>query len=396
MAPLNTKSKAKTLDDYSKLSGQTDRLQQNEQEFEMLLYGIYGEIGSLLSAIKKVKRDSLSQKEARISGEELGDALWYLFALARAFKIQPSTIGNKCLEILGGRKNGISPTFRVIHAQIEADPAKHDVNDRSSVIKKMISSVNKVMEIKPSTQTNDRADILAEALSQLAITSASLELTIEDVAEENLTKNASRWPSENDRNYIPLFDESYPENERFSRSFEMVFEERTVNNKVYCFITMNGVNIGDRLTDNNHQKDDYKFHDVFHLAYLTHLGWSPVLRALLKVKRKSNPATDENEDGARAIIIEEGISTWIFNHARDGENNFYDNVEVGKLEYSLLKQVANLVKGCEVEKCPLWQWEMAILDGFKMYRSLVQHRAGTIKVDLNNRTITFTKHGQPI
>lgn len=390
MAPLKAKSKPKTLDDYSKLSGQTDRLQQTENDFEMLLYGIYGEVGSLLSAIKKVKRDTLSPKEAHISGEELGDALWYLFALGRAFKIPPSSIGNRCLEILGGG-NSTKPTFRIIHAQIEAAPSKHGIHDRSSVIKKMISAVNKVMEIEPTTSTSYRENVLAEALSYLAITSASLDLTIEDVAEENLRKNASRWPAPSDRCYVPLFDEAYPKNERFPRVFEMIFEERTVNSKTYCFIKMNGVNIGDRLTDNNHQKDDYKFHDVFHLAYLTHLGWSPVLRALLKVKRKSVPATDENEDGARAIIIEEGISTWVFNHAREGENNFYENVEVGKLEYSLLKQIANLVKGCEVERCPLWQWEMAILDGFKMYRALVEHRSGTIKVDLGSRTITFKK-----
>lgn len=60
----------------------------------------------------------------------------------------------------------------------------------------------------------------------------------------------------------------------------------------------------------------YRFHDVFHLAYAAVLGWSPVLRALLKCKRKSHPWLDENQDGARAILIEEGISTFVFNHAK--------------------------------------------------------------------------------
>ncbi|MEN2469325.1 hypothetical protein [Burkholderia sp. GS2Y] len=62
----------------------------------------------------------------------------------------------------------------------------------------------------------------------------------------------------------------------------------------------------------------------FHLAYVAHLGWSPVIRALLKLKRKSDPKLDENEDGARAAIIEEGIATWIFNHA--DHHDFYENM----------------------------------------------------------------------
>ena len=40
-----------------------------------------------------------------------------------------------------------------------------------------------------------------------------------------------------------------------------------------------------------------------------------MIRALLKVKRKSRPTVDENQDGARAQLVEESVSTWIFSHA---------------------------------------------------------------------------------
>jgi hypothetical protein len=63
------------------------------------------------------------------------------------------------------------------------------------------------------------------------------------------------------------------------------------------------------------------------------LGWSPTLRALLQLKRKSRPEIDENEDGARASIIEEGISTWIFNH---GARNA-DFRAVKTLDYGLFR-----------------------------------------------------------
>lgn len=104
------------------------------------------------------------------------------------------------------------------------------------------------------------------------------------------------------------------------------------------------------------------------------------------------PSVDENEDGARAIIMEEGIATWIFNHA--AKRNFYAGVETGRIEYSVLKQIQSLIEGYEVEKCPLWQWEEAILNGFQVFRGLHEHRSGTVTADLNNRTLTFTPSGK--
>src|SRR5258708_3029872 len=104
----------------------------------------------------------------------------------------------------------------------------------------------------------------------------------------------------------------------------MVFIERSMGGRPYVVQQLNGANIGSLLTENRHEPDDYPFHDVFHLAFAAILGWSPTLRALLKLKRKSRPETDENEDGARAGIIEEGISTWIFNHG--ARNSDFRNV----------------------------------------------------------------------
>src|SRR5207244_8919514 len=99
------------------------------------------------------------------------------------------------------------------------------------------------------------------------------------------------------------------------RSILMEIVEKRAGEKTYVIQRCNGINIGSRLTDNKIEEDDYRFHDVFHLGYAAILGWSPVIRALFKVKRKSRPKIDEAEDGARAVLIEEGTATWIFNHA---------------------------------------------------------------------------------
>ncbi|MCF5775529.1 hypothetical protein GIV40_00305 [Pseudomonas poae] len=225
-------------------------------------------------------------------------------------------------------------------------------------------------------------------LTELALSCASFNLHIEDVARDNLNKIKSRWPGEEPQ-FSPFFDPegAFYDYEQLPRYLEMDFIERQGKDGTYVVQQLNGVFIGDRLTDNSNEPDDYRFHDVFHLAYVAYLGWSPVLRSLLKRKRKSNPSIDENEDGARAMIIEEGIATWIFNHAK--RRNFYKGIEVGSLEYGLLKQIQSMVEGYEVYQCPLWQWELAILKGFEVFRKLRTDRSGTVVVDMLNHQLTF-------
>jgi len=196
-------------------------------------------------------------------------------------------------------------------------------------------------------------------------------------------KALGRWPLE--KKWGPLFDENEDQDEKLPRQFAIEFREKEVGGKVYVFQKCNGIFIGDRLTDNRVPADDYRFHDVFHLSYAAILGWSPVLRALFKVKRKSKPDIDENQDGARAILIEEGIATWVFNQG----SRLQDFRAVTSLDYSLLKSIREFVKGYEVETRPLWQWELAILEGFRVFRELRANRGGTVQVDLLAHSITY-------
>lgn len=149
----------------------------------------------------------------------------------------------------------------------------------------------------------------------------------------------------------------------------------------------NGLNIGDRLTDNIMRADDYRFHDVFHYSYASVLGWSPVLRSLLRVKRKSRPDVDEGQDGARAILIEEGVSTWVFGKAK--QLQLFAEVESRGLAFSLLKSVREFVAGYEPEACPLWLWEEAILQGYRAFRFLKEKRKGRLRLNLVDRTLTI-------
>ncbi len=99
----------------------------------------------------------------------------------------------------------------------------------------------------------------------------------------------------------------------------------------------------------SHIEDSYRFHDIFHLAYVAVLGWSPVMRALLGCKRRSRPDIDEAEDGGRAIAIEEGVSALVFAYA--ARNNYLDGVQ--RLDHELLDTIGSMVAHLEVSaQCP--------------------------------------------
>lgn len=226
---------------------------------------------------------------------------------------------------------------------------------------------------------------LAALLADLAMLARELRLDLEVVATENVAKIKARWPDDFSAP-TPLFDSDCSPHERLPRKLWVRFEERRVRSVNYVYISVNGVSVGDRLTDNSHVADDYRFHDVFHLAYAAYLGWSPVLRSLLKLKRKSSPELDENEDGARAIIIEEGVSTWMFNIGRE---HLFSNVTQEKFPYVLLKQISAFVKGYEVDRAQPWEWARAILKGFEVFRQLKEARRGYVIADLEERSIAY-------
>ena len=106
---------------------------------------------------------------------------------------------------------------------------------------------------------------------------------------------------------------------------------------------------------------------------------------MLRRKRKSDPKADEAQDGARAAIIEEAVSAIAFSRAK--KLKFFDGIH--KLDYDLLKMVSEFVEGYEVEDVPLWQWEVAILEGFRFFRQLRENGGGSIRLDLNARKMEY-------
>jgi NTP pyrophosphatase (non-canonical NTP hydrolase) len=380
------------LDEYQMFTTQTDRNPAiGIDGLGFVLLGLFGEVGSLLSELKKKQRDKdayVAYHESVI--EELGDTLWYFANGALRAGLSLSTVAQRVPATLDdwdyhGRP--VALTFRDLQLPKESlpGPITGDVVEHRLLF--LAGKVGGLLDDWSSGRIHSNRDVLSADLVEIfrAILAAAddAQVSLDDAARRNVAKTLGRWPVTPD--WGPLFDEDFPIEEQIPRRFTILFIERRIGDRQYVLQQINGVNIGDRLTDNRQQADDYRFHDVFHLAYAGILGWSPCLRALLKVKRKSRPEIDENEDGARAGIIEEGISTWIFNHGL--RNAEFRNVK--SLDYSLLKAVRELVRGYEVEVRPLWQWEKAILEGFRIFRLLRKHRGGAVTVDLHQRRLDF-------
>ena len=180
----------------------------------------------------------------------------------------------------------------------------------------------------------------------------------------------------------PFFDSDFPEEERLPRKFEIEFVRLTTGR---YRLLWNGVFIGGTLTKEEYDYDGYRFHDVFHFANAAVMHWSPVFRAMIKRKRKSDPRVDECQDGGRAIVAEEGLTLWIFQHAK--EMNFFENCN--SLPPHLLDDAVIFVGGLEVDVCPPELWERAILLGYEAFRKVKENDGGLIIGDMNERTLGF-------
>jgi len=233
------------------------------------------------------------------------------------------------------------------------------------------------------------AEELGDILWNVSNIATKANLELEDIAQGNLAKIRDRWLDvANQGGGSKPFDDNYPAQERFPRQFEIeVTAEIDRAGRSRAVLARNGSPFGSELSDNSDRDDGYRHHDVFHLAFLANLGWSPVLRGrrFFNCKRRSDPNVDEVQDGGRASVIDEAISALIFAEAK--KNGFYEKVDT--VEYGILRTIKELTAHLEVSRCTGRQWERAILDGFRVWRDVRKYGRGRILGDLNAGKIEF-------
>ncbi|MGJ3700820.1 nucleoside triphosphate pyrophosphohydrolase family protein [Variovorax sp. AFSI2.2] len=378
------------LDEYQDFTAMSDRSGlAGADGLGFVLLGLFGEVGSLLSALKKKKRDKdafLAYDAAVV--EEFGDALWYLANAAGRVGLKLSDLAGRVVASHADWSYHGRPVVHTFaHLQNTSNLAASSGTAFEHRLIELAAKTGGLLDSYASGRIDNNRDRLAadlvEVFRSLVRAADDADISLDIAARRNVAKSEGRWPRQ--KSWGGSFDEVFPVQEQFPRHMVFDFFERTENGNTFVVVELDGVNVGDRLTDNRSLQDDYRFHDVFHLAHAAVLGWSPTLRGMLRRKRKSNPQVDQNEDGARAILIEEGISSWIFNHAAHAM--FYRSTT--SLDFELLKSVREFVQGYEVEARPMWQWEIAILEGYRVFRLLKEHRGGRVTVDLDQHTLVF-------
>lgn len=377
-----------TVSDYADRAAKTDR-GVDGQSLAFPILGLFGETGSLLSELKKKQRDSESYLGYSAAvAEELGDVLWYLATIARRGGLRLSAIAAH-----GYRKDqqwrdldDSTLTFEALQPHKIRRNGKPTPKFETTLLS-LASEVGALVADHQAGLLQIGGEALAmrlvQVLAHLLRASKEAGQTLESAAIKNLHKTFDRWP--NAPLYPPAFDAKSDPDEQLPRMLVVDLYEKKVRGQPFVFQRCNTLFIGDRLTDNAHEPDDYRFHDVFHYAFVAVLGWSPVVRALLRLKRKGEPNVDDAEDGARAILIEEGVSTWVFGQAK--QLSFFANLKAGDLPLDMLKSIREFVAGYEPEACPLWLWEDAILQGYAAFRFLKAHRRGRVTIDFENRQL---------
>ena len=93
--------------DYQKLSRKTAIYPQKGKNFIYPTLGLAGEAGEVAEKIKKVLRDNngeFTKENTELIGDEIGDVLWYMAALARDLGLDLETIASNNLKKLADRQ----------------------------------------------------------------------------------------------------------------------------------------------------------------------------------------------------------------------------------------------------------------------------------------------------
>ena len=415
---------------------------ETDQREKIATLGLVGEIGSVLAALKK---DMLAPSEPDVAErilvrgelrEQIGDAIWYAVMLAglledpRARDILKSDIDTLHRQLSGRTRNdrrvqeelGSERSNLFLEAVAAYGEGAHLALDDyqrlafitrrtegaqlrnvcAAVLQQLAAQLsrdflpNKEMGLNHEVRPKDPVDALGEIMWHLSALASLYKLTLSDIL--SLTRDKARF--RNPMNKPGPSHDNKVVGEHFPDRFEVHFVDGGDARSNMYWIQDDRVvaKLGATLTDNDHDGDGYRFHDVMHIAFAVHLGWSPNLRAFMDLKRRSSKATDEVEDGGRAKILEEAVILKIHRRAEDFEGYFVDAGKVvhgspynepDAMSFEFLRSLHELCRGHEVYDNPKQDWERALREGYDCYHKLRHARGGIIAIDIAARALTF-------
>lgn len=344
---------------YLLRSSKTDKVDwSSEDGWTVVPLGLLGEIGSLCEAIKKHRRDYKTNQILKDHvREEVGDILWYLCAAARRLGIKrlewPET-GRKSSDLVMQSLQKIVDNASLIYQERTA--IRDEDSSKKEAIKRQIN----------------------EILLGLQGIAKSTGQDLASISDHAIKKNEEYWGQPSSSS--PCLDLEYPPYERLPRKFCIHFREVKAGKDSQLIISINGIQLGDRLTDNTHQETGYRYHDVFHMSAAAFLGWSPVFRRMLKRKRKSVSKVDENEDGARAAIIEEAVVSQVYRYGI--QTKFRPQKSIDE---DLIKLIMEMTTEYECKKLEGRDWKKYATTSIEIFGRIKDGFTGKINFDADSR-----------
>ncbi|MGS1116517.1 pyrophosphatase [Castellaniella sp. UC4442_H9] len=343
------------------------------------LMGLYGEVGGIMSSAKKHVREGAAYPEfKRAAEEEFGDTLWYFNAVCRRAAVPLD-------QVFAEAATGSSFTTTCSASDATPGSVAHvatptDAKNIDASLFNLGLCAAELLRQPQKLRNEGRLKLVEFAQSYLRALHSS-NLIFADVVRRNVSKTRNAFMEPN-LDELPTFDDEFNEEERLPNDFRIRISQRNAGRS---YLQWNGVFIGDPLTDNVGDPDGYRFHDVFHLANSAILHWSPVFRALIKQKRKSKGRFDEEQDSGRAIVVEEGLTAWIFMRAK--ELHYFEGQK--KVSLDILKTIEEFTSGYEVSRCPAKLWERTILSGYAVFRQIRDAGGGWVIGNRTTRTIYY-------
>jgi hypothetical protein len=353
-------------------------------------------VTDLLNCLSNAAVDATASYTDRLN-IKLGDVLWYVAAIARRRKLTLRAVAKQHL----GNHDPSGFDDYMEHAQPNEQRERTDTSLPlllNGLLRDAANTTSGFLE-KPE---NDEQLLrnLGGVLWHIAAVARHQKLGFSDIARDNLRRIETLFGASSSA--PDFFDSDLDADEQLPRRISLRFSESIRNGLATVRMAIQTkeeiwLPIGSPLNDNSHIDDYYRFHDVLHLAYVAILGWSPVMRALFGLKRKSLSTKDRVEDGARAILLEEALTGIVYESASD--NALFRDHQ--KLERRLLLTVKRLTRTLEVRVRTYDQWTFAILSGYSVFREITESakerpradvqalHIGLVHVNMNEKKVWF-------
>ena len=346
----------KMIESYESEIKQTDITSDKGLSFALIaLLGELGELATIQKKKMRVKETKFAQFNTNVS-EEVGDCFWYLCKICRI-------LGNKLADIISDdapapvarEENGVSIYLELVSELGKIATVKNENDISEEEKQKIICGIKEIFKLLYQiVEINCKGDL-------------------KTVLQDNKDKVRARYW--NKGIFVSAVKDcgNFPKWQTLRENMEIELVPVPKSKKIA--IIWNEVRYGDLLEDNKEEEDGYRFHDVYHFGFYAFLGWSPVTRSLLKMKRKNDDKIDNNEDGARAILVEEGIVHFIFNYCKQNKFEFESD---SRVDTNLLKTIKFMTQGFEVENVEMKLWEKAIIEATKAFKLFKKNKGGTL------------------